>query len=79
MNYDAIMDRIDKFFENVSPDEIIQSLEKKGYAFEELCSPELTSGSYVTSRPKDIGNKGEYLSSKKYGASNTCSFFLYLN
>ena len=74
MNYDAIMERIDSFFEKVDADVIIESLKSKGYVLDDLVTFETNKGSYVTWQLKDIGNKGEFISTKKR-ASTTCSFF----
>lgn len=77
MNYEAIMQRMNSFFAQVSPDVIIEALENKGYVLDDLPT-EINHGSYVTQQPKDIGNNGEYISSPEKRASTTCSFFLYL-
>lgn len=42
MNAEAIENRINEFFDKVTPDELIKTLEDKGYEFEEIeCEPKL--------------------------------------
>lgn len=78
MNYYAILNKINKYVDTVNPDELIKSLERKGYEFEDLFLAESDIEKYVIFHPIDIGGtNGTYRASvNNERASNTSSFFL---
>lgn len=77
MNYEAILNKIEKYISNVDPDELIKSFENRGYEFVDIVEEDISTMNYKTYQPIDIGDNAYYSATTKKRASNPCSFFLF--
>jgi hypothetical protein len=76
MNIQAILEKMNAYFKNVHPDELISEFEKKGYVFEDVFDIDAPDISYTTYHSHLLGTNGVFTISKaKKSKINSCFFF----
>jgi len=76
MNIEAIRDKMDQFFNNIKPGELVKEFEKRGYVFVDVENV-FRGNTYATSHSYPIGSNGSFFTEPdKKSKPQTCFFCL---
>ena len=78
MNVQALINKIDAYFDRVSPEEIVSIFEKKGYVFEDIFDPKAPDIPFPRHRKYNIGTNDSYIVLNKKQGLTPCFFYFNL-